>query len=477
MRVHRNCRRLTAVLLSLALLCGAAVFPASAASVDEAVHAGIPENAVPGEIKITTCAVPNEAQMAGLREDAAQKTPDGFVFYGWVVTGEDGSFAVADSELEDWLGEIYAGVAEGEDCRLVLQYLYIPEEVKPSAEPTAETQAVEETPPEAAEEAGEDVPEETQAEEKKVISTVPQYFQDDYPYTMYGSGTIMTSGCSIVSLAMVASYLTDHEYTPDELAHYFGGRAINNIARLEYGNKALQLACEKAENWHVVYKALQEGQVAIVLMNHNSIFTNSQHFIVLTGINENGKITVNDSNRDNYSFWQLKKGFEEGFEPEDILLGYDGAWIYDKSAMPEDPFIYYEEEPERGEPRYADITLSQDDIKLLAKVVWVEAQGECAEGQQAVAEVALNRIASDSFPDNLHDVIYGQGQFRSVPRLDKAEPFQAQYEAIERAIYGPYVLPKEVVYFATKPTNSNVWGQIGGHIFCYGNDYVAAVEK
>lgn len=294
---------------------------------------------------------------------------------------------------------------------------------------------------------------------------------------MYGSGTIVTSGCSIVSLAMVASYLTDHEYTPDELAHYFGGRAINNIARLEYGNKALQLACKKAENWHVVYKALQEGQVAIVLMNHNSIFTNSQHFIVLTGINENGKITVNDSNRGNYDFWQLKKGFEEGFNPEDILLGYDGAWIYDKSAMPEEPFIYYEEEPERGEPRYADITLSQDDIKLLAKVVWVEAQGECAEGQQAVAEVALNRIASDSFPNNLHDVIYGQGQFRSVPRLDKAEPFQAQYEAIERAIYGPYILPKEVVYFATKPTNSNVWGQIGGHIFCYGSDYVAAVEK
>ena len=239
----------------------------------------------------------------------------------------------------------------------------------------------------------------------------------------------------------------------------------------------LQLACEKAENWHVVYKALQEGQVAIVLMDHDSIFTNSQHFIVLTGINENGKITVNDSNRDNYNFWQLKNGFEEGFDPEDILLGYNGAWIYDKSAMPEEPFIYYEETPVRGEPRYSGIELSQDDIKLLAKVVWVEAQGECAEGQQAVAEVALNRIASGDFPNNLHDVIYGQGQFRSVPRLDKAEPFQAQYEAIERAIYGPYILPKEVVYFATKPTNSNVWGQIGGHIFCYGNDYIAAAEK
>ena len=474
MRVHRNFRRLTAVLLSLALLCVVAALPAGAASADEPVRAGIPENAVPGEIKITTHAVPNEAQMASLREDAAGQAPTGFIFYGWFVTGEKGSFAVADGALENWLCEIYADMAQDEDCRLVLQYLYVPAEAEPPAEPTAETQTVEETAPEATEEADEELPEETQSEEKQVISTVPQYFQNDYPYTMYGSGTIMTSGCSIVSLAMVASYMADHAYTPDELAHYFGGRAINNIARLEYGNKMLQLACRKAENWHVVYKALQEGQVAIVLMNHNSIFTNSQHFIVLAGINENGKIIVNDSNRDNYDFWQLKKGFAEGFEPEDILLGYDGAWIYDKSAMPEEPFIYYEEEPERGEPRYSDIALSQDDIKLLAKVVWVEAQGECAEGQQAVAEVALNRIASGDFPNNLHDVIYGQGQFRSVPRLDKAEPFQAQYEAIERAIYGPYILPKEVVYFATKPTNSNVWGQIGGHIFCYGNDYIAA---
>mgnify|MGYP004554366637 FL=1 len=472
MGVHRNFRRLTAVLLSLALLCGVAALPAGAASADEVVRAGIPENAVPGEIKITTYAVPNEAQMASLREDAAGQAPDGFVFYGWFVTGEEGSFAVADSRLENWLREIYADMTQDEDCRLVLQYLYVPAEAETPAEPTAETQAVEETPPATTEE----VPEETRSEGKKVISTVPQYFQNDYPYTMYGSGTIATSGCSIVSLAMVASYLTDHEYTPDELAHYFGGRAINNVARLEYGNKMLQLACEKAENWHVVYKALQEGQVAIVLMDHDSIFTNSQHFIVLTGINENGKITVNDSNRDNYNFWQLKNGFEEGFDPEDILLGYNGAWIYDKSAMPEEPFIYYEEAPVRGEPRYSDIELSQDDIKLLAKVVWVEAQGECAEGQQAVAEVALNRIASGDFPNNLHDVIYGQGQFRSVPRLDKAEPFQAQYEAIERAIYGPYILPKEVVYFATTPTNSNVWGQIGGHIFCYGNDYVATDE-
>ena len=131
MRVHRNFRRLTAVLLSLALLCGVAALPAGAASADGPVRAGIPENAVPGEIKITTHAVPNEAQMASLREDAAGQAPAGFVFYGWFVTGEKGSFAVADGALENWLCEIYADMAQDEDCRLVLQYLYVPAEAEP----------------------------------------------------------------------------------------------------------------------------------------------------------------------------------------------------------------------------------------------------------------------------------------------------------------------------------------------------------
>ena len=149
-----------------------------------------------------------------------------------------------------------------------------------------------------------------------------------------------------------------------------------------------------------------------------------------------------------------------------MLCGYSGGWIYDKAAMPQEPFLYYEEEVLR-ESRYPGLALTTEDLDLLAKVVWVEAQGESFEGQQAVAEVVLNRLVSPNFPNTVHDVIYAEGQFRSVPYLDDAEPYQAQYDAIERAIYGPYILPEDVFHFATFRTNNNVWGQIGGHIFCY----------
>ena len=158
-----------------------------------------------------------------------------------------------------------------------------------------------------------------------VYHEIPLYLQTDYPDTRYGSGTIATSGCSIVSLAMVATYLTGHEYLPDELAGYFGGRAENNIARLEHGAEALQLPYEKTWYFYDMLKELKAGKVVIALMEENSIFTDSQHFIVLTGINEEGKILVHDSFAPNYDLWNLKNGFSNGFDEDDILCGFSGA--------------------------------------------------------------------------------------------------------------------------------------------------------
>ncbi len=298
-------------------------------------------------------------------------------------------------------------------------------------------------------------------------NNVPIYFQTNYADVRYGSGTIATSGCSITCLAMVAAYMTDHLYSPAELADYFGGSAYSNMARLEAASEALQLPYKKAVNWHETLQALKDGKVVIALMESGSVFTESQHFIVLTGMTADGKILVNDPNLSNYARWELQKGFTNGFTEGDVLCGYSGAWIYDKEAMPEEPYLYWEEEPPVRECRYPGITLTADDLDLLAKVVWVEAQGESFEGQQAVAEVVLNRLVSGDYPDTVTDVIYAEGQFRSVPFLEDAVPWQVQYEAIEGALYGPYVLPMDVMFFAQQPTNNKVWGKIGGHVFCY----------
>lgn len=340
----------------------------------------------------------------------------------------------------------------------------IPEErIRLSVEAISEDR--EETDPASQEET---LPEQTEPEEKTVTlrNGFPLFLQTDYPNVRYGSGTMPTSGCSITCIAMVATYLTGHTYYPDELAGYFGGHVGSNIDRLEYASDMLQLPWQRAENWHKALAAMEEGKIAIVLMNSRSPFTQGQHFIVLTGLTEDGKVLVNDPSGPNYDNWELKAGFENGFHPTTISNGYEGCWLYDPAQMPEEPFIYEEEEVE-VECRYPDLELTQDDIELLARMIWVEAQGEPEEGQQAVAEVVLNRLAADNFQDTLKGVIYAEGQFRSTAFLEDAEPTQTQYEAVEQALNGPYVLPKDVVFFATYAVNKNVWGKIGGHTFCY----------
>lgn len=295
---------------------------------------------------------------------------------------------------------------------------------------------------------------------------VPLYFQTDYPSVLYGNSTVAEGGCGITSLAMVATYLTGYEYLPDELAGYFGGRAENNIVRLEVGAEALGLSYTKPENWHKTREELRQGKIAILLMNAQSVFTESQHFIVVTEITEDGKYMVNDPYEPNYEAADTKEGLLTGFDEYDMYTGYSGAWVFDKATVPDDIARYFEAPPATEDPRYPDITLSLAQKQLLARMVWVEARGESEEGQQAVAEVVLNRIASQSFPDTLQEVVYQADQFRSVPYLINARPSQTQYQAVERAIYGPYVLPENVTYFGTEQKNDNLWGSIGNHIFC-----------
>ena len=357
------------------------------------------------------------------------------------------------------LGGVSFAFPFGEDAVLQDEVLMETEPEVTETEPYTET--VPQTIPE------ETQPVETQAPEieYKIYDTVPLYFQEDYPDTMFGAGTVADSGCSITCLAMVATYMTNHEYLPDELAGYFGAHAENNMNRMLYGMEQMRLPYQQCENWDYVMADLRSGKVVILMMDHRSIFTDTQHFVVLTGLTEDGKVLVNDSSIKNYDRWDLKEKLVSGFLQSDLWVGFDGAWSFDKKAMPEKPFIYYEEEV-YVEPRYPGVTLTSEERELLARMVWVESRGEPLEGQQAVAEVVLNRLVSGNFQSSVQSIIMAQGQFDSARFLDDAEPNQTQYEAVEHALKGPYVTPINTVYFGRKPhPNGTEWKWVGGHCF------------
>ena len=337
------------------------------------------------------------------------------------------------------------------------------ETVPPETEPT--TVPTEETIPEETTAAEETVPVETEAP-KVTIDAVPHYHQSEYPDIRYGNGTIATSGSSVAALAMVATYMTDHVYTPADIADYAVQYGGSHYGRLEKVSDLMQIPWKRALNVNEALKAVREGKVAIALMGARSVFPGGNHFVVLTGVTEDGKIWVLDPDDRDYSAWGVGELLENGFPDGKLIAGYEGAWIYDKTQMPEEPFIY-EPEPAPEESRYPGLELTDAEVKLMADLIFMEAQSEPFEGQQAVAEVILNRLKSGNFQSSINSIIYAKDQFAAVKNLYLAQPTDTQYKAVERALNGPYVLPEDVVFYAKFAVNKKIWGTIGSHIFCY----------
>ena len=131
----------------------------------------------------------------------------------------------------------------------------------------------------------------------------------------------------------------------------------------------------------------------------------------------------------------LRAGKERETLEQEIPLAAERqtlAYIAPAPALPDTAAEETPEEPEEPpvepepENRYAELHFSDEDVYILACLVYHEARGESFEGQVAVVEVVLNRMLSDYFPDTVEEVVfqkYGDvWQFspRSVPLLGRA---------------------------------------------------------
>lgn len=121
--------------------------------------------------------------------------------------------------------------------------------------------------------------------------------------------------------------------------------------------------------------------------------------------------------------------------------------------------------------QYINISMTEAERDELAAIVYLEAGNQSEEAQQAVVEVVFNRVLNTYFPATVHDVLF-EGADSSVPQfspialIDTVTPGQAQYDAIDGALYGDTILDADVVYFSRNGENDRVWGQIGDHVFC-----------
>lgn len=112
-----------------------------------------------------------------------------------------------------------------------------------------------------------------------------------------------------------------------------------------------------------------------------------------------------------------------------------------------------------------------NDLKLLATIIYCEAGNQSFEGKLAVGSVVLNRVNSKRFSqNNIYDVIFAPGQFAPVTSgrfamhyaLGVPEScYQAAQEALNDNIIGGWL------FFLTKSSTSRQGDIIGDHVFFY----------
>lgn len=165
------------------------------------------------------------------------------------------------------------------------------------------------------------------------IPTPPLINQMDYPKDAYGKyGSIASHGCGIACLTMAASYLLDEELDVVTMAEQFGDYNTEHGSYwilFEDSAEILGLTLqERTYNTQKVVEALQNGQIVIALQGPG-LFTSGGHFILLTGITENGTIMVNDPNGYNWNKnYIMRRGFAEGFTQKQVFADGGPYWIY-----------------------------------------------------------------------------------------------------------------------------------------------------
>ena len=85
----------------------------------------------------------------------------------------------------------------------------------------------------------------------------------------------------------------------------------------------------------------------------------------------------------------------------------------------------------------ADCSFSNQDMELLARLIYAEARGENFQGQVAVGAVVLNRLRDPQFPKSVHGVIYQPGAFTAIQdRQFWLQPDDTAWTAAEAAVSG-----------------------------------------
>ena len=140
----------------------------------------------------------------------------------------------------------------------------------------------------------------------RIQNHIPVYFQwsEVWGYASYGSENIGMGGCGPTSLSMVATGLTGNtSFTPKYVADmsvnmgYYVDEVGTDWTLMTAGASEFGINSAQLTNWSedTLKSELSAGHPIICSMGPGD-FTNQGHFIVLSGLTEEGKVLINDPN-------------------------------------------------------------------------------------------------------------------------------------------------------------------------------------
>lgn len=128
------------------------------------------------------------------------------------------------------------------------------------------------------------------------------------------------------------------------------------------------------------------------------------------------------------------------------------------------------------EPAYC-ISVTNEDIENLMRIVQAEAGGEDRKGKLLVANVVINRVKSAKFPNNVTDVVFQRKQsVTQFSPVSNGTIYQVQIsedtrEAVYSALYGEDVSQGALFFMARKyaePENAQWFDSNLVYLFSYG---------
>lgn len=158
---------------------------------------------------------------------------------------------------------------------------------------------------------------------------IPRFQQWDsrWGYLTYGNDNIGINGCGPTCLSMVAAgLLKDTSKSPDAVAEFSVENNYCTVASgtawslMSSGAKKLGLKSESVVVGRDSIKAALEKKQPVICSMKPGDFTTTGHFIVLTGLTEDGRLMINDPNSITRS--------EKRWDIDTIVGQAKSAWTY-----------------------------------------------------------------------------------------------------------------------------------------------------